>query len=113
MSRSPSATRRAAAQNAYLDRLEGRADLGVLADDRQLRGAQRNRARRVSATTLPPTTICTEREGEQNDREHGSPPLILLRSDDGEEDLGGEHFVVAAENERIAEICKEIGRAHV
>ena len=31
------ATRRAAAQNTYLDRLEGRADLGVLASDEMWR----------------------------------------------------------------------------
>ena len=45
-----------------------------------------------------------EREGEQDDGEHGGPALVLLRADDGEEDLGRQHLEIAAEHQRIAEI---------
>ena len=38
-------------------------------------------------------------------------PWIVLRADDGEEDLGRQHLVVAAEHQRVAEIGQALDEA--
>ena len=43
-------------------------------------------------------------EKEQNDGQNGGAALIVLRADDGEENLGREHVEIAAQNQRISEI---------
>ena len=45
-----------------------------------------------------------EREEQQHDGEDRRLRLVVLRADDGEEDLGREHVEIAAEHQRIAEV---------
>ena len=45
-----------------------------------------------------------QRECEQDDGKDRRPALIVLGADDGEEDLGREHFVVPAEHQGVAEV---------
>ena len=50
-------------------------------------------------------------KGEQDDREHGGAALVLLRADDGEEDLGRQHLEIAAEHQRVAEVGEAFDEA--
>ena len=52
-----------------------------------------------------------EREGEQDQGEHGGPPLVVLGADDGKEDLGREHVEVPAQHQRIAEVGEALDEA--
>ena len=45
-----------------------------------------------------------DREAEQHRRQHRGAARVVLRAGDGEEDLGRQHFVVAGEHDRIAEV---------
>ena len=45
-----------------------------------------------------------EGEEQQQDAERRRAPLVELRADDREEDLGGQHAEVAAEQDRVAEV---------
>ena len=44
-------------------------------------------------------------------REHGGAALVVLRADDGEEDLGRQHLEIAAEHERVAEVGEALDEA--
>ena len=44
-------------------------------------------------------------------REHRRAALVVLRADDGEEDLGRQHVEVAAEHQRIAEVGEALDEA--
>ena len=53
-----------------------------------------------------------EREREQQEAERRRPSLVELGADDREEDLGGQHAEVAAEQDRIAEVRERLDEAH-
>ena len=44
-------------------------------------------------------------------RQRGGAALVVLRADDREEDLGGEHVEIAAEHQRVAEIRQALHEA--
>ena len=53
----------------------------------------------------------SQREGREQERERGGTTMVELGADDGEEDIGREHVVLAADDDRIAEVGEAFDEA--